>query len=112
MIARVGLSDARKNGLDVYWMTQDVARVNTTVRHLTTTLARTESFFGGKWFRITFWEPKEFGKRKKHALRKWYRLDLAIADRYDTFAKIATDEYSLIGDVSADKVRELDERSR
>jgi hypothetical protein len=107
MLARWALAHSRKHGLDVYWISQHEDRVNRTLRDLTNEIRLSESFFGGKWFRVTAWTPEDLRKPKKHIRRSWYRMDVKIANRYDTTATIEVDEYALKGDSSAARLRQV-----
>lgn len=105
MVARWALAHARKHGLDVIWISQHEDRVNRTLRDLTTSMYLTENMFGGRWFRVTEWEPEVFRRRRRHLTRRWYRRRESICRLYDTSETIVTDVYALNGDRSAAAVR-------
>lgn len=107
MIARTAMAYARKQGLDVYWISQDEERVNKTLRSLTNKIGLCErTLFGG--FVVRFYEPKDFRKVKARPIdRRRYKLDLGIARCYDTKEQILVDDYALRNDPSADRVRAI-----
>lgn len=112
MVAKMGMSHARKNGLDVYWISQHEDRVNRTLRDLTTSMILCESYFNGTFFRAVEWAPEDFRKRKKHVSKQWYRRRSAISDLYSTSELIEPDEYALQRDKSADQVRSIVAKSK
>lgn len=105
MIARWAMSQCRHNGLDVYWISQHEDRVNKTLRAITGLIGVCENWFGGRYFRVTYYEPENLRKPKKHLYKATYKFDINIAKRYDTRATVVVDEYSLKNDASADALR-------
>jgi ABC-type dipeptide/oligopeptide/nickel transport system ATPase component len=108
MVAKRALAFARKNGLDVFWISQHEDRVNRSLKDLTSTMMLVESYFSGKMFVLKGWEPEDFRKAKKHLTRRMYLRKKAIMSAYDTTELVEVDEYALKGDVSAKEVRKLE----
>lgn len=110
MVARQALAFGRKNGIDLFWISQHEDRVNKTLKDLTTTMMLTTAYFSGSFFVVKGWEPEQFRKPKKHLFRRVYRFNARIGAAYDTTELIEVDEHALIGDSSASTVRSLQER--
>jgi len=93
MIARWKMAQARKFGLDVYWISQHEDRVNRTLRDLTNMIYVCNSFFGGKYFSAKGYEPEKLRRKDQHIDRRGYRFDLAVAELYDTLEILELDEH-------------------
>ena len=91
--ARTALAFARKNGLDVYWISQHEDRVNRTLRDLTNEISVCTK--RGNRFVLTTWPSEVVRRRGEHVMRQSYRFDPAIGDLYDTGEIIAPDEHVL-----------------
>lgn len=105
MAARATLSQGRKHGVDLYWISQHEDRVNRTLRDLTNVVGVCESFFEGAYFVVTYYEPEKVRKPKAHIYKRRYRMDLKVAERYDTLETIEADHHALKGDDTADLLR-------
>jgi RecA/RadA recombinase len=93
MIARFKMSQARKFKLDVYWISQHEDRVNRTLRDLTSMIFVCESFFGGTTFKALGYEPEKVRRKDQHIERRGYRIDLNIANLYDTLQILDFDDH-------------------
>lgn len=92
-VARFKLSQARKFGLDVYWISQHEDRVNRTLRDLTNMVYVCRSFFEGRYFSAKGYEPEKLRKKGEHIDRRGYRLDLRVANMYDTLEILDVDDH-------------------
>lgn len=97
MIARWKMAQARKFGLDVYWISQHEDRVNRTLRDLTNMIYVCQSYFDGKYFSAKGYEPEKLRRKDQHIDRRGYRFDLAIASLYDTLEILELDDHVAAG---------------
>lgn len=104
MIARFKLAQARKFGLDVYWISQHEDRVNRTLRDLTNMIYVCRSFFDGKYFSANGYEPEKLRRKDEHIDRRGYRFDASIANLYDTLEILDVDEHVAQGMAGARKI--------
>ena len=106
-VARWKLAQARKFGLDVYWISQHEARVNSILRDLTHMIYVCSSWAGGRYFVAYGYEPEEMRKKGKHIDRKSYKFDLAIGELYDTLQILDADDHLVVKDASMQQARKL-----
>jgi hypothetical protein len=93
MEARQAISNARKYGLEFWWISQHERRVNPAVRELTSVMYVCNSTRGGKNFRVTEFEPENARKVGMHLAKMRFRMDTSIADRYDTLESVEIDDH-------------------
>jgi hypothetical protein len=84
-VARWWLSQVRRFGCDLYWVSQNEMRVSKSLRDLTNYIAVCNSFRGGKSFRVTTYEPEHLRKEGKHLDIKRYRFDPEIGRIFDSW---------------------------
>lgn len=106
-VARWKLAQARKFGLDVYWISQHEARVNTIIRDLTHMVYVCRAYAGGKFFVAYGYEPEDLRKEGKHIDRQSYRFDLAVGQMYDTLQILDADDHLVVKDASMAAAQEL-----
>lgn len=92
-VARFKMSQARKFGLDVYWVTQHEGRVNSILKDLTNMMFVCRSFMSGAWFSVKGYEPEHMRRKGKHLERQFYRLNVAVAGLYNTLEILAADDH-------------------
>jgi hypothetical protein len=92
-VARFKMSQARKFRLDVYWISQHENRVNSILRDLTNIVYVCRSWAGGQWFSAVGYEPENMRRKNQHLDRQGYKLDLRIANLYDTLQILDVDEH-------------------
>lgn len=85
-VARWKISQARKFGLDIYWISQHESKVAKPLRDLTTHLYVCKSTGRGKGLRFsaTAYDPATARKAGKELFRVAYRFEERIARMYDT----------------------------
>lgn len=106
-VARWKLAQARKFGLDVYWITQHENRINSILRDLTNIIYVCAAFAGGKFFTAYGYEPENVRKKGEHIDRKSYRFDLKIGELYDTLQILDADDHLVKKDESMQQARKL-----
>jgi len=111
MIARQALAHARKQGLDVYWISQHETRVAKVLRDLTSFIVKCEKV--GSWHIYRTYDADEYGRADAKSLRwQMTRRKRRIMALYDTAEIIDIDDYALQGDASADEIRRQRDRRR
>jgi hypothetical protein len=115
-VARFKLSNARKYGLDVYWLTQHENRVNTVLRDHTNLTYLCRSWFTALVFTVVGYEPEYFRRRGHQLERQVYRFNKHVASLYDTLEVLSVDSH-LMGDAvmakaAANAARHNDEMRR
>jgi hypothetical protein len=98
MVARWKLAQARKFGLDVYWISQHENRVNSVLRDLTHMIYVCQAYMGGKYFVAFGYEPECVRKKGEHIDRLAYKRNDTIANLYDTLEILDADEHLVDGD--------------
>lgn len=109
-VARWKLSQSRKFGLDVYWVSQHEDRVNRTLRDLTNLIYVCHSYFDGLWFTARGYEPENLRKKDRkgknlHIDWQFYSFRRKIAQLYDTLEVLDADEHLRGDDMS--RAREI-----
>lgn len=92
-VARFKMSQARKFGLDVYWVTQHENRVNSILKDLTNMMFVCRSWMSGTGFTVKGYEPEHMRKKGKHLERQMYRLNVEMAGLYNTLEILAADDH-------------------
>jgi len=104
--ARWKLSQCRRFGLDVYWVSQHESRVNIALRQLTNYVWMCNSFRHGKSFRARCYEPEKLGKEGKHLEIRRYKFDPEIGKLFDSW-QILTGSTVMGADENQAKMRQL-----
>jgi len=105
MVARWKLSQARKFGLDVYWISQHEDRVNRTLRDLTNLIYVCNAWFDHLAFTAKGYEPEYIRKKNRHVDRKFYFFSPKVAALYDTLEILDVDEHLADGMGQARSIR-------
>lgn len=94
MQARQALAFARKNGLDLFWISQHEERVNRTLRDLTTEYHFCTKGYKKGTFKVEVWEPEKFRKASATPDRRMlFKFDAKVAAAYDTTQVIQLDDH-------------------
>lgn len=89
--ARWKLSMARKYRIDLYWITQHEARVNSVLKDLTNMMFVCNSWFGAAVFTAKGYEPENMRRKDKHIQRVIYRFNAKVAKLYNTLEILEAD---------------------
>jgi KaiC/GvpD/RAD55 family RecA-like ATPase len=97
-VARWKLSQARKFGLDVYWISQHEDRVARILRDLTQYIYLCTAWFDHLIFTAKGFEPEKLRRKGKHGEtmhldRKVYFFRSSVANLYDTLQILEIDQY-------------------
>lgn len=83
----------RKDGLDIYLTVQNFDRIDVTIRQLTNICVEVHNIFG-KIFISREYYPEDINlKKRKSFATKIFFFSKYVANLYDTFQKINTDDY-------------------
>lgn len=81
-------AQSRKRGIDVYYSTQHLDRVDKIIREVTNYVIRCNviTIFGLQLFLYSCYQPEDWNKEKRRALfRKVIRFRQSVASLYDTY---------------------------
>lgn len=90
-VARFVLKNMRKNGIDLYWLTQDDGGVHKRLKSLTNEFVYCRSAKGRIFYAYFYDTAEKWGKPKRHTFVMKYKLDPRIASAYDTAEIIVPD---------------------
>lgn len=84
-VARWWLSQVRRFGCEMIWISQNEMRVSKTLRDLTNYIWVANSYRHGKSFKLRLYEPEKLGKPDQHLELRRYRFDPKIGRIFDSW---------------------------